>query len=66
MAEKVAEIYGPKFGKQIDPMKEILISPGAHGAINSIVSAYIKFEMSSIIYEKVLHQLESDTLSLAL
>ena len=41
LINKVAEIYGKKFQRQINPMTEVLISHGATGALFSCLCAYV-------------------------
>jgi aspartate/methionine/tyrosine aminotransferase len=41
LVRKVAEVYGHKMGRKIDPMTEVLITAGANSAINSIIFALI-------------------------
>jgi len=38
---KVAEVYGIKMGRKLDPMTEVLISHGATGALFAFISAYV-------------------------
>jgi aspartate/methionine/tyrosine aminotransferase len=38
--KKVAEVYGKKLGKELDPMKNILVTQGANGALSAFVNAY--------------------------
>ena len=41
LVKKIAEVYGPKMNRTIDPMKEVLVALGAHGCINATIAAYI-------------------------
>lgn len=41
LVNKVAEVYGPMFKRKLNPLKEILVTPGANGALHSFISAYI-------------------------
>ena len=40
MVEKIAEIYGVKMGRKLDPMKEVLVTQGANGALMSFINAF--------------------------
>lgn len=40
LVNKIAEVYGPKFNRELDPMTEVLVSQGANGALMSFISAY--------------------------
>lgn len=40
LVNKIAEVYGPKLGKTLDPMKNILVTQGANGALMSFINAY--------------------------
>ena len=40
LVNKVAQVYGPKLGREIDPMKEVLVTLGANGALMSYINAY--------------------------
>ena len=42
LVRKVAEVYGPLLGREVDPMREVLVSSGAFGALNSFLSAYLE------------------------
>lgn len=35
--KKIAEVYGKKIGREINPMTEILVSHGANSALNSFI-----------------------------
>lgn len=41
LVNKVAEKYGPLLGRKIDPLKEVLVTSGAGGALNSFIQALI-------------------------
>ena len=41
LVEKIAKIYGKKLGREIDPLNEILITPGANGSLNAFINAYV-------------------------
>jgi len=40
LVNKIAEVYGARLGKQIDPMKDVLVTLGANAALSSYVSAF--------------------------
>ena len=40
LVNKIAEVYGAKLGKTIDPMKDVLITLGANAALSSYINAY--------------------------
>ena len=40
LVKKVAEVYGKKLGKELDPMKNILVTQGANGALSAFINAY--------------------------
>lgn len=37
LVEKIAEHYGSKLGRKLDAQREILVTQGANGALNSII-----------------------------
>lgn len=39
--KKIAEVYGKKLHRTVNPMKEILVGTGANNVINSIIYASI-------------------------
>lgn len=41
LVNKVCEIYGQRFNRKINPLTEILITPGANGALHAFISAFI-------------------------
>ena len=34
-------MYGPRFNRKVNPLTEILITPGANGALHAFLSAYV-------------------------
>lgn len=41
LVKKIAEVYGKKIGREINPMTEVIVSSGANSAINSILFALL-------------------------
>lgn len=41
LIKAVAEVYGPKMGRKIDPMTEIMVTQGANGALNTIMQTLL-------------------------
>jgi aspartate/methionine/tyrosine aminotransferase len=41
LINKVAEVYGEKLKRQINPMTEVLISHGATGALSAFLNAFV-------------------------
>ena len=42
LAEKVADFYGKKLGKKINPLQEVTIGPGAYYVISDLLMTMIK------------------------
>lgn len=40
LVKKIAEIYGPKLGRELDPMKEVMVTQGANGALMAFINAF--------------------------
>ena len=40
LVKKIAEVYGPKLGREIDPMNEVIVTPGANGALMAFINAF--------------------------
>ena len=40
LVNKIAEVYGGRIGRSLDPMKEVLVTQGATGSLMSFISAY--------------------------
>ena len=40
LVSKIAEVYGGKLGRTIDPMNEVIVTNGANGALMSFINAY--------------------------
>lgn len=51
LVNKIAEVYGRKFNRQLNPMKEVLASQGANGALNSYIMALVKEGDSLVTFE---------------
>jgi len=49
----IAEEYSAKFDRNIDPMKEVVISNGAEGAINNFLFAFLDEGDEVIVFEPV-------------
>ncbi len=41
LVEKIAEVYGPKLKRNINPMTEIIASNGANSAINILIQSLV-------------------------
>ena len=41
LVQAISEIYGPKMGRELDPLKNILVTMGANGALSSYIQAFI-------------------------
>ena len=41
LVNKIAEVYGPKLGREINAMKEILVTQGANGALCAFINAFV-------------------------
>lgn len=42
LANKVAEVYGKKLGRKIDPLNEVTIGPGAYYVIVDLLMTFVK------------------------
>ena len=40
LVKKIAEKYGPRLGKELDAMKEVLVTLGANAALCNFICAY--------------------------
>ena len=40
LVNKIAQVYGPRMGKELNPMKDILVTLGANGTLSSYVNAF--------------------------
>ena len=40
LVNKIAEVYGAKLGRTIEPMTEVLVTQGANGSLMSFINAY--------------------------
>lgn len=49
--EKIAEVYGPKLGRQVNPIKEVLVTSGANGALSSFINALINPGDEMVVFE---------------
>lgn len=47
----IAEIYSPRLKREIDPNKEVLITNGANGSLNTIINACLKEGDEMIVFE---------------
>ncbi len=51
LVEKIAEYYGPKLQRKIDPLREILVTCGANGSLSSFILALVNPGDEAIIFE---------------
>ncbi len=53
LVNKVAELYGPKLGRKLDPMSEVFVSVGAYYAIVQILMTLVdpKKEEEVVLFE---------------
>lgn len=50
LVKAVAEVYGPKIGRKLNPMTEVMITQGANGALNLSMQTFIKKEDEVVIF----------------
>ena len=53
LVNSIAEFYGPKLGRKIDPFKEILVSSGANGSLSSFILALINEGDELVLFEPI-------------
>ncbi len=51
MIEKIAKHYGPKLARNLDAQKEILVTQGANGALNSIILSLVNQGDEMVLFE---------------
>ena len=51
LVNKIAAVYGPKLGKELNPMKDVLVTLGANGALSSYVNAYSNSSDQVVAFE---------------
>ena len=51
LIKEIADFYGPKLNRQIDPFKEILVASGANGALSSFIMALVNPGDEMVIFE---------------
>ena len=51
MVKAIADHYGPKLGRQIDPFKEILVTSGANGSLSSYILALVNPGDEMVLFE---------------
>lgn len=51
LVNKLAQVYGPRLGKELNPMKDILVTLGANGALSSYVNAYSNSNDTVVAFE---------------
>lgn len=51
LVNKIAEHYGPKLGRKIDPIKEILVTSGANGSLSSFIMALVNSGDELVCFE---------------
>jgi aspartate/methionine/tyrosine aminotransferase len=47
----VADVYGKKLGRTIDPMKEVLVTQGCSGALHSYIAAFANDGDEVVMFE---------------
>lgn len=51
LVNKVAEVYGPKLERTIDPMKEVIVTQGANGSLMAFINAYCNKGQNVVCFE---------------
>lgn len=51
LVNKIAEVYGPKLGREIDPMTEVLVTQGANGGLMSFINAFCNKNDQVVCFE---------------
>ena len=51
LVQKIAAVYGPKLGREVNAMKEVLVTQGANGALGSFISAFCNPGDSVVAFE---------------
>ena len=51
LIDQIAKRYGPKLNRDIDPVREILVSTGANTVIGSIISALVNQGDELVLFE---------------
>lgn len=51
LVKKIAEIYGKKLNRKLDPMNEVLVTQGANGALFSFIMAFINEGDEIVMFE---------------
>ena len=47
---KIAEVYGKKLGKNLDPLTNVLVTHGANGALNAFINAFCNKGDSAVTF----------------
>lgn len=51
IVQNIAKVYGPKLNRELDPMKEIVVTNGANGALNVSINAFVNEGDELIAFE---------------
>ena len=49
--EQIAKRYGPMLGRNVDPLKEIVITAGANGSLSSTILAFVNPGDEMVLFE---------------
>lgn len=51
LVNTIAEVYGKKLKRSLDPLREIVVTNGANGALNVIINALVNKGDELIVFE---------------